>query len=68
MRLMFMPPRRAAECILRGITEPTGEGEWIGPRVFGVWGRPKKRALRSYTRAEAEAVIALVDGETAHLT
>lgn len=53
MKVIFMPPRRAALSVLRGVFEPTAYGEWIGPRVFNVWGLPSKKKLRTFTRAEA---------------
>ncbi len=47
MRVIFMSPRRAALSVLRGIFEDCAEGEWIGPRIFDVWGYPTKKKLSS---------------------
>jgi hypothetical protein len=52
MRVIFMSPRKAALCVLRGIFDGCGEGEWIGPRVFDVWGFPKKKRLTTAAAAE----------------
>ena len=52
MRLIFMSPRKAALCVLRGLFDECGEGEWIGPRVFDVWGYPKKKRLSTAEAAE----------------
>jgi len=54
MKVIFMPPRRAALSVLRGVFEPTAYGEWIGPWLFDVWGLPRKRKLRTFTRDEAK--------------
>ncbi len=54
MKVVFMPPRRAALSVLRGVFEPTAYGEWIGPWLFDVWGLPRKRRLRSFTETEAK--------------
>ena len=54
MKIVFMPPRRAALSVLRGVFEFTAYGEWIGPRLFDVWGLPRKRKLRTFTRDEAK--------------
>ena len=54
MKVIFMPPRRAALSVLRGVFEPTAYGEWIGPWLFDVWGLPRKRKLHTFTRAEAK--------------
>ena len=47
MKIIFMKPRRACLSILRGVFEPTASCEWIGPRVFDVWGLPRKHTLRT---------------------
>ena len=46
MKIIFMPPKRAALCILKGLFEDTQQGEWIGPRFFDVWGLPKTRHFK----------------------
>ena len=58
MKIIFMPPRRAALSVLRGVFEPTAYGEWIGPWLFDVWGLPRKRALATFTAAEAKTAHA----------
>ena len=54
MKVIFMHPRRAALSVLCGVFEPTAYGEWIGPRLFNVWGLPRKQILRTFTREEAK--------------
>ena len=61
MKVIFMPPRRAALSVLCGVFEPTAYGEWIGPWCCDVWGLPRKRKLRTFTRAEAETAFAAVE-------
>lgn len=63
MKVIFMKPRRASLSILRGIFEATDSCEWIGPRVFDVWGMPHKRCLttcdakeRAHICKEAERI------------
>ena len=56
MKVIFMKPRKAALCLLRGLFDPCGYHEWIGPRLFDVWGLPKKKALRTCTKAESEEI------------
>ncbi len=56
MRLIFSPVRTAALSILRGVFEACGDGEWIGPRVFDVWGLPQKRRLHTIGAAESTAI------------
>jgi len=45
MKVIFMKPKTASLSLLRGLFEDTGECEWIGPRIFDVWGKPKKSRL-----------------------
>ena len=61
MKVIFMPARRAALSVLLGVFEPTAYGEWIGPRLFDVWGLPRKRTLRTFTAAEADAAYEAVE-------
>ena len=61
MKIVFMPPRRAALSVLRGVFESTAYGEWIGPRLFDVWGLPRKRKLRTFTRDEAKIAFDAVE-------
>lgn len=61
MKVIFMPPRRAALSVLRGVFEPTAYGEWIGPWLFDVWGLPRKRKLRTFTRDEAKTAFDAVE-------
>ena len=63
MKIIFMKPRRACLSILRGVFESTAPDEWIGPRVFDVWGLPRKARLhtcdaqeQAYICAQAERV------------
>ncbi len=52
MKLIFMKPKKAALSIYEGIFTPTAAGEWIGPRLFNVWGMPKKQKLRTIPKDE----------------
>lgn len=61
MKVIFMPPRRAALSVLCGVFESTAYGEWIGPRWFNVWGLPRKKKLRTFTRDEARMAFYAVE-------
>lgn len=61
MKILFMSPRRAALSVLRGVLELTAYGEWIGPRLFNVWGLPNKKKLRTFTRDEAKIAFDAVE-------
>ena len=46
MKVIFMPPKNACLSIIEGLFSECKTGEWIGPRVFDIWGSPKKRKLK----------------------
>ncbi len=54
MKIIFPKPRVACLSVLRGVFEDTHGLEWIGPSVFDVWGRPKKKKLRSVSESSCE--------------
>ena len=56
MKLIFTPPRRACLSILMGLFESCEKNEWIGPRLFDVWGAPKKKRLRTCSDVEAAEI------------
>ena len=56
MKLIFMPPSKAALCVLRGVFAPTLDGWWWGPWCLDIWGRPVLRRLRSVSPSEASSI------------
>ncbi len=47
MKIIFMKPKKAVLCIVEGVFKSTPFGYWIGPRVFGVWGKPKMQKIKA---------------------
>lgn len=56
MKLIFMKPRVAALSILRGVFDKTEGGEWIGPALFNVWGKPRKKRIGTASREECRDI------------
>lgn len=56
MKLIFMSPKKACLSILYALFTDTQKNEWIGPRIFDVWGLPKKKALKTCSQEEAEQI------------
>ena len=56
MKVIFMPPKKAALCILSGLFDATAPSHWIGPRLFDVWGLPKKKSLRTASPTEISEI------------
>ncbi len=61
MKLIFMKPKKAALSILEGLFTPTAAGEWIGPRFFNVWGKPKKQRLKTIRPDEQKRLASVAD-------
>jgi len=61
MKVIFMKPRKASLCILAGIFEESGTSEWIGPRLFGVWGIPRKKRLLTASSDERREICGIAD-------
>lgn len=61
MKIIFMKPSAAALSILSGVFEDTGYFEWIGPRLFNVWGKPKKQMLKTCKRCESQQIFKLAE-------
>ena len=56
MKIIFMRRDKAALSILKGIFDSTSKNEWIGPRLFNVWGLPKKKTLKTVSESEYEFI------------
>ncbi|MBE6577984.1 MAG: SDR family NAD(P)-dependent oxidoreductase [Ruminococcaceae bacterium] len=56
MKVIFMRPRKAALCILKGLFEDVPNGFWIGPRLFDVWGYPTVKKLKTVNPDEADTI------------
>ena len=57
MKIIFMRPKKACLSIVRGIFEHTDGREWIGPRIFNVWGFPIKKPLKTASDGEIKAIF-----------
>lgn len=57
MKVIFMPPRCAALNIVKGMFESTKPYSWIGPRLFDIWGSPKKKTLKTADTAEIQRIF-----------
>ncbi len=53
MKIIFMKPKKAALSVIYGLFNSTNSNEWIGPRIFNVWGLPSKKKLNTATYCES---------------
>ena len=56
MKIIFMKPRVAALSILKGVFTETEYKSWIGPRIFNIWGKPKKQILKTSKPEEIKRI------------
>lgn len=56
MKIIFMKPKTAALSIVKGIFQNCGYHEWIGPRIFNIWGLPKLKKLKTCSIEESQSI------------
>lgn len=56
MKIIFMKPKSAALSIISAFFTDCGYCEWIGPRYFNIWGRPKKQKLKTCGEEEIQQI------------
>ena len=60
IKLIFPKPEKAIESVIMALDSECGYGEWIGPKVFDVWGAPVLSKIK-VNKEEAEKIAALAD-------
>lgn len=66
MKIIFPPAEKAALNFVYAVYENCGYNEWIGPNRFGIWGKPKKRKLKSCNQTERRRIFTLAEEIFAH--
>ena len=61
IKILFPSPSKAALSIIYGTSHKTNYHEWIGPKIFNVWGTPKISALTTCTKEESEKIFAIAE-------
>ena len=61
MKIIFMKPKKAMLSIIGGIYNSCEEFEWIGPAIFDVWGKPKKKILKTCNKEEYQKICEIAD-------
>lgn len=59
MKIIFIPPKKAALNLIYGIFNGCRKNEWIGPEILNVWGLPKRKKLRTCGEDEAEKICSI---------
>ncbi len=61
MKVIFPDPKKASECIFEGIIKDTSFGNWIGPEIFNIWGKPRIKRLRSCYEGDVKKISSLAE-------
>lgn len=61
IKLVFPSPKKAARSIIYGVNESCDYFEWLGPRIFNVWGKPKKQKLKKIKDNEDEKMFKIAE-------
>lgn len=56
MKIIFQKPKKAMLSIAEGLFTDCNYHEWIGPRFFDIWGKPKLKKLSTCTKAESKKI------------
>lgn len=57
MKVIFMSNKKASLSLIKGVFESTEYHTWWGPRVFNIWGFPKKSILKTCDNEESEKIF-----------
>ncbi len=61
IKLLFPAPQKAALNIVFGTQSETGFHEWIGPRVFNVWGKSECKKLTTCSMKESSKIFEIAE-------
>lgn len=61
MKVIFMRPRKACLSVIKGVFDSCGEMEWIGPRLFDIWGYPVKGRLKTCKAGEYDFILSTTE-------
>ena len=61
IKLFFPNPKKAALNIIFGTSHKTNYHEWIGPKFFNVWGKPKLKKLSTCKKQESEKIYEIAE-------
>jgi NAD(P)-dependent dehydrogenase (short-subunit alcohol dehydrogenase family) len=61
IKLVFPSPKNATRSIIYGTNHQTGYHEWIGPKIFSVWGKPKISKLKTCSIEESGNIFDIAE-------
>lgn len=61
IRLLFPNAKKASLSLVYGVCHHTKYHEWIGPKIFGIWGSPKCKQLKTCSLEESKQIYYLAE-------
>lgn len=61
MKIIFEKPKKAALSILKGFFDETPYHTWIGPKIWNIWGMPKKQKLKTVKFEESQKIAKIAE-------
>lgn len=56
MKLIFNSPKKSSLSLIKGIFTKLDYCEWLGPKIFSIWGMPKRKKLKSCDEQEIQKI------------
>lgn len=56
MKIVFQSPQKAVKNIFKAVFEDCDHLEWIGPKIFDIWGKPTKKKIKKTSISEIEQI------------
>lgn len=57
MKLIFNSPKKSSLSLIKGIFTKLDYCEWFGPKIFSIWGMPRRKRLKSCSPEEIEKIF-----------
>lgn len=61
MKVIFMKPKRASLSIIKAMNDGHIPFSWTGPRLFDVWGLPKRKKLKDISDTEKKHISSVAE-------
>ena len=61
IKLFFPKTEQSALSLVKGVFESTEYHEWIGPKIFNIWGKTKKQKIKKITEEESKNIYIIAE-------
>lgn len=61
INVLFPSKQKATLSLIKGVFESTNNHEWIGPKIFNIWGKPKKQKIKNATKNECKKIFEIAE-------